>query len=78
MIFQSYDSKTGKINYTLQMSADNIDEIVEKFDEYLVVGDGDYRTHYVDIHVSPPMLREKQRERLSRTNKKFVRMERKR
>lgn len=61
-MFQSYDPETGKINYTLQMSKGNIDEIVEKFDEHLAEGDGDYRTHYVDITVSPPILREKQQQ----------------
>ena len=59
-MFQSYNPETGRINYTLQMSPDGIEEIIEKFGEHLAEGDGGWQTHYVDIYTSPPVVREKQ------------------
>lgn len=61
MIYQSYDSQTGGINYTLEISPESAKAAVEQFGEHLVEGEGDGRTHYVDVRASPPILREKRR-----------------
>lgn len=70
-MYQSYNIDTGKIKYTLQISAESAKAAVEQFGEYLIEGDGESQTHYVDITVSPPILREKQQQQTQQDKKEL-------
>lgn len=59
-MYQEYDPETGQIIGTSAMDAKTANDAIEQCEAHLCKGNGDWRTHYVDISASPPVVREKQ------------------
>lgn len=68
-MYQEYNPESGQIIGTSAMDAKTANDAIEQCEAHLCEGDGDWRTHYVDISTSPPVVREKQQQqtRLDKT-----------